>query len=410
MKRLLAIFFILIFLLCGCSGTIFDNSDETISIEDIRSDDDKLINNSNENEFRGAWLSYLEIRPKSYDMSEEDYSLYIESIFDNLSQLKINNVFVQVRPFADAIYPSELFPSSESVCKTRGDKLGFDFLGVIIKAAKKKSISVHAWINPFRVQKTFDEGELCDGFAAKKWFCEKGNTNVKKASGGLYFNPAKPQVHKLIIDGVKELLEKYDISGIHIDDYFYPTTDEAFDGEDYEAYKQSGGKMSLESWRRENISSLISSIYTTVKSYGKQKLFTVSPCGDIDKNENELYADCRKWCSEKGYCDIIIPQIYYGFENEKMPYADCLRKWKSLVCCDVKICAGLALYKAGKEDTFAGEGGKNEWKENSDIIKRQVELLRNEAYDGFCIYSAGFVNFGENFCGKEMKNLSDVVL
>ena len=101
---------------------------------------------------------------------------------------------------------------------------------------------------------------------------------------------------------------------------------------------------------------------------------------------------------------MIIPQIYFGFDNETLPFESCASQWAEL-CKSRKVllCAGLAVYKAGKEDTFAGDSGKNEWKENSDILKRQVEYLRENGFDGFCLYSSQFVNFNE----KDKNKLND---
>ncbi len=409
MKKIMSLLITLIFLLCGCGNTVFENSDDTLDFSDLSSEGSKLFDTGYSSEFRGAWLSYLEIRPKNFDVSKNDYQEYIKNYFQNFKKAKINNVFVQVRPFADAIYQSSLFPSSSCVVKNQGDKLPFDFFQVIIEEAKNFSIEVHAWINPYRIQNEFDESKLCSDSFAKKWLSEKDNCDVIKVNGGLYFNPASLKVQELIIDGVREILENYDVSGIHIDDYFYPSSESGYDKVSFDEYSEKGGKLNLAKWRSENINSLLSGIYNTVKDFSKDKIFSISPGGDIEKNKKEMFADCKKWCSESGYCDMIIPQIYYGFNNEKMPFEACAEMWIKLVCDDVKLVIGLALYKSGKTDAFAGKSGKDEWIENNDIIKRQVELSRRLNFAGFCLYSAQFVNFTDKSCSKEMQNLINVL-
>ncbi len=393
--------------LCGCSNTVFDCDDETIHIKDLsvtQNNEDK----NNSDFFIGAWLSYLEIKPESFSVTEEEYEKYISSVFENLKKIKVNNVFVQVRPFADSIYPSEFFPSSSCVVKKQGDELPFDFFKVIIECAGKHSIDVHAWINPYRVQKDFNANELSENNIAKKWLNEKGEELIK-CSGGLYFNPSGLNAQKLILSGVREILKNYNVKGIHIDDYFYPSSEKDFDKASFENYKKSGGTLELADWRRENVNSLVSSIYSAVKSFGSDKLFSISPSGDIDKNRNVLFADVEKWCKEDGFCDLIIPQIYYGFENEAQPFEKCAARWKNLCTSNTEIAVGLALYKAGKEDAFAGKLGKYEWINNSDILKRQVLYLKEDGFDGICFYSARFVNFIEISTQKELKNLLDVV-
>ena len=143
-----------------------------------------------------------------------------------------------------------------------------------------------------------------------------------------------------------------------MDDYFYPTTDSTFDKTEYTDYTNSGGKMSLDEWRRENVNSLVSDIHTAVKSKDECLVFSISPSGDIEKNVSAYYADIPQWCKTGGYVDLIIPQLYYGFQNESKPFEDICLKWLRLERNEnVNLCIGLAVYKYGKEDKYAGAGG-----------------------------------------------------
>jgi len=119
---------------------------------------------------------------------------------------------------------------------------------------------------------------------------------------------------------------------------------------------------------------------------------SISPSGNIEYNYEFLYADVKTWLQEEGYCDWIIPQIYFGFENETNPFEKCAEQWYELKTNDrVKLIAGLALYKANEKDEFAGSG-INEWTENDDIIKRETEFCKQLGYDGVSLYSYGYIN------------------
>ena len=394
MKRLLSLLVVIsvVFSFSGCNIQGTQGARETLDIaqQDDRLDINEGLFEDEEGFFAGAWLSYIELLPVSFDGKEKTYRSYIEEIGKKLVNNSVTDLFVQVRPFCDAIYPSELSVPSSAVVGVQGKKLPFDFLSVIIDEMKKKNINVHAWINPLRVQNVFELSKLSDENIAKKWYLEK-SINVKEAAGGLYLNPASSQVHTLLTDTVKELMRSYDLKGIHIDDYFYPTDEVSFDDKEYASYKSKGGTLDLYSYRREVISTLVSALYSTVKTFGKDKIFSVSPSADIEKNQNVLFADVKRWSSEDGFCDMIIPQIYFGFENETKPFDETASLWRKMVANSSKLCIGLALYKEGKEDEFAGKG-RNEWLESSDIITRQIECARKLGCDGICYYSVSYMN------------------
>lgn len=414
LKKCAAVVFAAAFLLlcllslCSCGIASQGDSDtlnfENENIGDNMNDDANFLFASFE--IRGVWFSYLELKaaPKS---SEEEFSSYLEAEFKKYKDLGLNSVFLQVRPFADSIFESELFPSSSCVVKKQGEKLPFDFLSVAVECAEKNGLSLHAWINPYRILPKGGEMSSLSETSPGKTFKEPDIVSLPE---GVFFSPASLKAQKLIISGVKEILEKYGVDGIHIDDYFYPSTEKEVDEKQYEEYKKSGGALPLADWRRENVNALVRGIYGAVKACPTKKIFSISPGGDIEKNRNIYFADVKKWGSEEGYCDVLMPQIYYGFKNESKPFEKCAEDWRALVKSKtVKLSAGLALYKVGKEDTFAGESGKNEWKNEEEIISRQVEFLKDKKFDGFCLYSAQFVNFNENLLSNELKSLESVL-
>ncbi len=359
--------------------------------------------------FVSAWLSYIELSVSKDRKTRETYSAYIDGLFDNMKSVGVTDVFVQVRPFADAFYPSEIFPSSVYVSSKQGGELPFDVFGVIIERAKLKNLNIHAWLNPYRVSHQSDLDALAETNPARLMHKEDSNEDVAVTDKGIYFNPSSEKVMKLVVDGAKELLGKYDIKGIHIDDYFYFDDCGDFDSEQYALYTSQGGTLDLASWRRENVNCLVSSLYIAVKSFGADKMFSVSPAGNIDRCFNENYADIYSWCREEGYCDMIIPQIYFGFENKSQPFAKCLEGWIS-ACqgSNVKLTVGLALYKIGQQESFSG-AGKDEWINSNDIIARQAKLVKEKGCYGIALYSGTYIDFFEKTFAEELNNLKSVV-
>ena len=154
------------------------------------------------------------------------------------------------------------------------------------------------------------------------------------------------------------------------------------------------------------------SVYTLIKSRNNNLVFSISPSGDIEKCTNIFYADVKKWCEEEGFADYIIPQLYYGFLNENMPFKETAEEWNNLhINPSVKIICGLAPYKCGKKDEFAGKGA-DEWQKNTDILARQTEYIYETLkWDGISLFSYSFC-FDENIIGnskKEIKNLVDML-
>lgn len=375
MKRIILLLLSLLFCFSGCTKP-GSKDYEYISRE-----------NGSEN-FAGIWLTYAELSVKGKAYNEESYTEYISDLFDAIKEKGITDVFVHMRPFGDALYNSELFEASEYASGKRGEKADFDILKICTEEGRKRNLRIHAWINPYRVMSVYREDYLTAG-VIKDWYTEDENT-VCRVSGGLYLNPASAKVQKLITDGIREILSNYDVDGIHFDDYFYPVGCGDFDKGDYEAYRENGGKLSLSDFRRENINNLLSLSYSAVKAFGEDKIFSVSPSGDIDKNYNELYADVTLWC-KGGFCDMIIPQLYYGFQNETKPFQRVLDRWLDLIDnSKVKLAVGLALYKCGKEDEYAGKG-KNEWLDDDGIIERQKALSEEKGAYGAVYFSASYL-------------------
>lgn len=399
MKRLLALAVLLSVLLCACGSGGDATQDKTQSEggSAVRSDVSK------EDEIRAVWISIYELPDTS--AGEAAFTAQCETMFKNIASTGFNTVFLHVRAFADSVYPSEIFPWSEYSCHAASP--GFDPLAIMVSAAHGENLKLHAWINPFRVSLSDDFDSLPSDSPAKRL---AGTDAVSQLPNGIYFNPASTAVHALIYDGVREILDGYAVDGIHIDDYFYPSRDESIDRIEYERYAAAGGTKGLNEWRRDSVSAFAAGLFSLVKSYGDEKIFSISPAGNIDGNQNLLFADVECWLGKYGYADYIIPQVYFGFENESLPFSDITKRWAELSN-GVKLVWGLAAYKCGATDKNARLGAE-EWKKNSDILSRQLTAVRAlQNYGGFALFSYSYIYEQENNenLKKEMKNLKSMI-
>lgn len=376
----------------------------------------QAMKTKDENELRGVWISYLDWEKMSSNQTE--YQAAVETQLQRCVNLKMNAVFVHVRPDADAMYPSSYYPWSRFVTGTQGQNPGYDPLAYFVKAAHNKGLQFHAWVNPYRVtgyHNTWDQVSAAS--PAKKWLTDGDASNdrwVLKQNGAYYLNPAIPQVKELITNGVREIVQNYDVDGIHFDDYFYPEVDDSdssrwFDKPEYDA---SGSRMSIVNWRRENINSLIRSVYRTVKDAKPAVQFGISPEGYVThlRSENRLFADVDTWMSQDGYIDYIMPQIYWGFEaklssGNPAPYAfeNNLKTWIALKKRgNARLYLGLAMYKTGSDTK--DNNAVPEWLRYNDIMKRQVEAGRASGeVAGYCFYA--YSSFQEEACQKEVEQL-----
>lgn len=366
-------------------------------------------------DLKAVWISYYELSFKG--KTEQQFKATIDGMFDKIKSIGLNAVVCHVRPNADSYYPSSYFPWSANLTGTQGYDPGYDPLEYMVKAAHSRGLQFHAWLNPYRVSSRSDNIELlAENHPARIWLSDNSTENddwAIRCNGGIYFNPAIPEVQKLIIDGVREIIDNYNVDGIHLDDYFYPTTSEDFDKAAYQRYLDTveGKPLSLADWRRANVNSLVQGIYRTV--HEKQGIcFGISPSAHIsndrtDKNYNELYADIALWMSKSGFIDYIAPQLYFGFEypNDNFKFDHLLNKWMNLSRqSEVKIYIGLPAYKIGTLDA-----GSDEWIKSDDIIKRQVEKVWQQKADGFIIYSYSGLVSDSPLNKTQLDNLYDLL-
>ncbi len=368
MKKFSAFILSLIFLfLCGCDK----NASRDLPKKEIEPVD-KNIN--------CVWIFYREISmEKEKGGTEKSFYEKINKMFDNCKKMGINHIFFHVRAFGDSFYPSKLFPWSKYLTGEQGKPVDYDPLKIAVEAAHSKNLYIHAWINPFRISFSKNINDLCADNPCRK-LVESDDDCIAMTSEGIYFNPSSSKAHSIIINGVREIVKNYDVDGVHIDDYFYPGTDKNIDGKQYEKYTSSGGKMDLSQWRIQCVSSFVSGLYSAVKNKNQKLIFSISPAGNIYNNYNSLFADVVKWGNTDGCCDWLIPQLYYGFENDTLPYDKACDEWREKINNkNVKLIAGIGAYKAAEPET-------DEWK-NKEIISRQLEYARKKNYDGYSFFS-----------------------
>lgn len=365
-KAISAVIITALIILCGCGKTYTEPDKLEIKNDTVCA----------------VWIYFDELSMKSENGgTSESFTAKISDYFDICTNRGINTVFVQVRPCCDALYKSEMFPQSAYLTGTQGKNTEYDPLEIIIKEAKKRSLSIHAWLNPFRISFSQDLSLLSENNPAMVWIKsdkDEDRHRIVKVNDGLYFSPPDEEVQKLIIDGVREILKNYDVDGIHIDDYFYPSAEKSVDSYYFDNYKKAGGTLELKQWRLNVISAFIQGMYNAVKTENPDCIFSISPQGNISNNYNSQFADVELWCAEKGYCDWIIPQIYYSFDNKILPFDKACEEWNDIIKCDsVKLIYGLAGYKVGSGD---------EW--DSDIIQKQIDFSEKmNRCDGFAFFS-----------------------
>ena len=344
-------------------------------------------------EIRGVWVTYMTLDVEGEADKKAAFTEKIDNIIADMETANLNTMIVQVRPFCDALYPSRYYPWSHILTGTQGQDPGFDPLDMIIAKAHEHSIMVHAWLNPYRVCTKDTPSKLSDDHPAVK-----DPSICVEVNGSQYLDPAKDKTIELITNGVKEIVEKYEVDGIQFDDYFYPPDCGDFDKEDYDAYcAGTDAPLSLEEFRRENVDRMLRSVYSAVHSIQKDVLFGVSPQGNM-KNNDKLYADVKKWCSEKGYIDYICPQIYFSLDNPALTFEDGLQDWLDADRHDgLSLYIGIPAYKGG---TDADSGT---WLDNNDILTTELSITRDKGCDGFMLYSYDSLHNDDN--RQEVENV-----
>lgn len=352
---------------------------------------------ASENEVRAAWISTvfnIDWPSKGSRGNAEVQKREYINLINRLKGAGINTVVVQVRPESDAIYRSKINPWSRFLTGTQGKDPGYDPLDFIIRESHNRGLKVHAWFNPYRASIYSDISNT-----SPSNYLNIHRDWVVNFNGKWYYDPGLPQVRKYIVDTVTEVVNNYDIDGVHFDDYFYPGA--GFnDSKSYAKYG-SGDKSA---WRRENVNTMIREVHDSVREINPNVVFGVSPAGIWRNKRNDPrgsntggnesysshYADTRYWI-KNGLVDYVVPQVYWRIGHPVADYETLVKWWSEQVRgTNVDLYIGQGIYKNGQSEY----GGENV----AAQIKRQIQINRKYPDVKGSIY----------FSAKDIVNISQV--
>lgn len=362
-------------------------------------------------ELRGVWFSTVGNIDLPNIKDVESYKAYLKGVISKVKEYNFNTVIFQVRPINDALYESELAPWSRFITGEEGKYPGFDVFGYFIEEAKKENITVHAWLNPYRVSNVkftdlnVTKDEYLNSLDPKNFARKRPDLVIETVLDKLILDPASSEVQDYVASVAYEIALKYDVKAIHMDDYFYPY-EEIRDPNEQEKFKKSGFSK-LSDFRRANVDNLIKKMHEKLKELPRKVEFGISPFGIYRTNSkyfkeeersNEaawefgsnnhhscyncytgLFADIYLWMKE-GWIDYVVPQNYFeldywktaqdGSVFELVKYADLAEFWARISKeTNVKLYMGQGLYR------YSNEGN---WSNSEEIIN---QLKVNQNYD-----------------------------
>lgn len=346
-------------------------------------------------QMRGMWIaSVVNINwPSKPGLTADQQKAEYLAWLDLAQARKLNAVFVQIRPTADAFWPSPFEPWSQYLTGTQGQDPGYDPLAFVVEETHKRGLAFHAWFNPYRVSMQPDPSKLHPDHPGTKhpdWIVPYG--------GKLYYNPGMPEVRAFVQDAMMDAVTKYDIDGLHFDDYFYPVNTAAFD--DSAAFAKYGQDFpDLAAWRRNNVDLLVQEMQQRVRQAKPEIAWGISPSG-IWRNKTTdplgsetggsqsydgLHADTRGWV-KKGWLDYIAPQLYWYIGQSNADYAKLVPWWSDVAAgTPTQLWIGQAAYKAG------AAGQPAQWFQ-PDELTRHLTLNRDHPQVGGDIwYNSGDV-------------------
>ncbi|HET7910880.1 MAG TPA: family 10 glycosylhydrolase [Pseudolabrys sp.] len=325
-----------------------------------------------ESEFRGAWVAtvYNLDWPSKPGLSPAAQKTELRALLDRAAELHLNAILLQVRPASDALYASRFEPWSEFLSGEAGVSPGYDPLAFATAEAHLRGLELHAWVNPFRAAISAKQ-KLPANHVAKKhpeW--------VRRFGKQLWIDPGNPEARQYVINVIIDMLGRYDVDGVHLDDYFYPyplRPGEATFPDDatWARFGRRAG-MSRGDWRRANINDFVHSLYRAVKATKPRARLGISPFGiwrpgvpstiraGVDAY-GQLFADARKWLAE-GWVDYLAPQLYWSIEPEEQSFPVLLDWWRAQSH-GKPIWPGIATERIGS-------------KRPAREITRQIELTR----------------------------------
>ena len=359
-------------------------------------------------EFRAVWVATVDNIdfPTKKNLTIDQQKAELVAIVDLAKKLRLNAVVFQVRPMTDAVYASKLEPWSEFLTGQMGRGQAFDPLAFLVAEAHKRGILVHAWFNPYRAYHPSAK-TISDDHVSKK------QPSIMRQYGRyMWLDPTDPAARRHSLKVIADVVRRYDIDGVHFDDYFYPYAENDSAGkkidfpyqQNYDKYLRTSTKMTVASgvkriplgrddWRRWNVNTFIEEVGREIKRIKPEIMYGISPFGiwqpmpekDITgfNAYKELYADARKWLLD-GTVDYLAPQLYWETARKGQSFPILLDWWKSQNVKSRHIWPGIAAYRIGSTATFtAGEIALQiERTRGSDLTKGAIffsqKSLRND--------------------------------
>ncbi len=353
-------------------------------------------------EFRAAWIATVANIdwPTSKNLTTQQQKDEITQLFDILKQNNFNAVIVQVRPAADAFYDSPYEPWSRYLTGKQGQAPSpyYDPLTFMVEEAHKRCLEFHAWFNPYRALMSSSYNPNPPNHITNthpEWFVNYGTQK--------YFNPGLPEVQDYCIKIVKDVVQRYDIDAVHMDDYFYPYRIGKTEFPDYTAYQKYNPKnFARDAWRRDNVDQLVFRLNKEIKNLKPYVKFGISPFGvwrnaSVDTNGSEtqggqtnyddLFADVRLW-QASGWIDYCMPQLYWETSHKKVGYGTLIEWWNKNAF-DRHMYVGHGVYRL--------VDNKVPWNDLDELEHQIRETRRFEKIQGSAFYSAKF--FRQNIYG-----------
>lgn len=322
-----------------------------------------------EREFRAVWIATVDNIdfPSAKNLSIEQQKTELIKDLELARSLKMNAVIFQVRPMCDALYESKIEPWSEFLTGEMGKAQAFDPLKFIVEEAHKRGILVHAWFNPYRAYhpsaKTVSENHIS----------KTRPDLVRKYGKYLWLDPSDAEVQEYSLSVVLDVVKRYDIDGVHFDDYFYPYPEKDANGENiefpddenYRKYTKTAMEMSRnnmrriplrrDSWRRMHVNRFIDAVGRGIKEIKPEIMYGISPFGVSEVNKTDLFADAESWLTD-GTVDYFVPQLYWKSDRKTREFPLLLKYWESKNAKKRHVWAGIGTYKIpSKTENFSAD-------------------------------------------------------
>jgi uncharacterized lipoprotein YddW (UPF0748 family) len=334
----------------------------------------ELVPVSHAREMRGVWLSSVSNLdfPSRTGLGEAAARAELEAIVERVASAGLNTIFFQVRPESDALYASSLEPWSRFLTGTQGGDPGYDPLATLLELAHARGLEVHAWLNPYRGMSS------ASATTAPTHVTRTLSEHAIRYGSAIVMNPGAPEVRAHVVAVIADLADRYDVDGVHFDDYFYPYPDADStpfpDGATYDAYVAGGGTLALGDWRRENVNALVREVHDALEASHPTVRFGISPFGIYRPGMPEgirgldayatIYCDAPRWMTED-WVDYVAPQLYWPTTPAAQAFEPLVTWWGGRADAHEHVFAGQALYRLGSTATWTlGE------------LETQIEIVR----------------------------------